>query len=315
MVTDLQKILQERKPLQYSIKSEISKIKDFQKTMEIEQQVLVMFPKKIQIKNFTPGSSVSSGSGRKEHHEEPIINIRKDKKQYRFISVMKPSISMNKPSLGSSDQDTLMDIVEIKVNDISLTLVSESTLDYYNKNIDEQENQPLDRSLKTCLRGCRPKNSISRSEPTPALNENTPFCEHVIPLTKYWNALYQLLRFQWAEKSTDANKFIGICMPGERPMPKKLADGIGNGVLDNKERLIVESSGETDDGHTIEDTLEIVEYSIQCLKMDMFSNKLASFSTFQKPKVLGLYYVGDKLSLTSTSILNNGRYSHYVFEA
>ncbi|KAI9492798.1 hypothetical protein BDB00DRAFT_764871 [Zychaea mexicana] len=104
-------------------------------------------------------------------------------------------------------------------------------------------------------------------------------------------------------------------MPGEGSIPKKLADGIGKGVLDNKERLIVESSGEIDNGHTIEDTLKIVECSIQCLKMDMISNKLASISTFQKRQVLGLHYVGDKLSLTSTKLLNNGRYSHVLLRS
>ena len=73
------------------------------------------------------------------------------------------------------------------------------------------------------------------------------FCEfngkyyHAICLhTCLTNYYYFLCR---AEKSIDANKFIGICMPGEGSIPKKLADGIGKGVLDNKERLIVESSG------------------------------------------------------------------------
>ncbi|KAI9274824.1 hypothetical protein BDA99DRAFT_249611 [Phascolomyces articulosus] len=72
---------------------------------------------------------------------------------------------------------------------------------------------------------------------------------------------------------------------------------------------------ETDDGHTIEDTLKIVECSIQCLKMEMIENKLASISAFLKRQILGLHYIGDKLSLTSTRLLNNGRYSHVLLRS
>ena len=164
--------------------------------------------------------------------------MRKDKKQYRFKPVMKPSTSMNKPRVGSSDQDILSDIVEIKVNEISFTPVSENTLNYFNKNTDEQE-------INACLRDL-PKSKVFlksalgqelenlpswlwsqkldlteeeknekklsqtmkllltdfyatclRPQPTPPLNERTPFCEHVIPLIKYSNAVYQLLRVQW----------------------------------------------------------------------------------------------------------------------
>ncbi|KAG2216754.1 hypothetical protein INT45_010796 [Circinella minor] len=382
MLDDLQKLLQERKTLQYSIKSEISKIKDFQTTVETEQELRLGSGKheqtttinhtlgkiadswtsvgdvhqKINIKTSSPGPSVSSGIKRKERQEETIIDMRKDKKQYKFIPVMKPSISMNKPRVISSDQETLSDIVEIKINELSLAPVSENTLHYFNKNIGEQEVNACLSDLpkaKTFLKSALEQElenlpswlwsqkldftkeeenekklvqtmklvltdfyaTCLRPQPTPPLNERTPFCEHVIPLIKYSNAVYQLLRVQWAEKSIDANKFIGICMPGEGPIPKKLADGIGKGVLDNKERLIVESSGETDDAHTIEDSLKIVECSIQCLKMDMISNKLASFKTFQKRQILALHYVGDKLSLTSTNILKNGRYSHVLLRS
>ncbi|KAI7860383.1 hypothetical protein BDC45DRAFT_529981 [Circinella umbellata] len=99
-----------------------------------------------------PGPSVSYGSKRKERQEELIIDMRKDKKQYRFIPVMKPSTSMNKPRVGSSDQDILSDIVEINVNEISFMPISENTLNYFNKNTDEQE-------INACLRDL-PKSKV-----------------------------------------------------------------------------------------------------------------------------------------------------------
>ena len=164
--------------------------------------------------------------------------MRKDKKKYKFIPLMKPSVSMNKPRLGSSDQATLSNIVEIKINDSMFTPVSKTTMDYFNKNVDEQEvnsclaelpkskvflksaleqelenlpswlwSQTLDitkeeenekkliQAMKLALTDFYA--TCLRPEPTPPLNERTPFCEHVIPLIKYSNAVYQLLRVQW----------------------------------------------------------------------------------------------------------------------
>ncbi|KAI9274825.1 hypothetical protein BDA99DRAFT_498683 [Phascolomyces articulosus] len=297
MISDLQKLARERKTLQNTIKCEIEKIKDFQSTVEIDQELQYgsergTFAKLADTWNSHGGvnnisiasSSTLSGTKRKNNQENSTIDMRKDKKQFKFIPAMTPSVSMNKPRLESSDEAILSGIVEIKVNDIIFTQVSECTMDYFNKNVDEQEvnsclaDLPKAKAfLKTALQkelknlpswlwaeilefDKEEKNedkliqtmklvltdfyaTCLRPEPIPPLNERTPFCEHIIPLIKYTNAVYQLLRVQWAEKGIDANKFIGICIPGGGTVPKKMADGIGKGVIDNKERLIIESSG------------------------------------------------------------------------
>ncbi|KAL1928331.1 hypothetical protein VTP01DRAFT_2687 [Rhizomucor pusillus] len=149
-----------------------------------------------------------------------------------------------------------------------------------------------------------------RPEPLPPLNERAPFCAHVIPVVKYFNAVYKVLHLQCAEKGLTANKFMAICLPGEGQFPRKLIDNLS----DRTERPIVESSGEIDDDHTMEDTLKIVEFSIQCLKLDMANHKLASFETSKKRKVLGLHYIGNKLSLLSTRALDKDRNKLKVFE-
>lgn len=69
------------------------------------------------------------------------------------------------------------------------------------------------------------------------------------------------------------------------------------------------TSSEIDDDHIMEDTLKIVECSIQCLKVDMANHKFASFETFKKRKVLGLHYIGNKLSLVSTRALDKDRWA------
>ncbi|KAI8139668.1 hypothetical protein BJV82DRAFT_240522 [Fennellomyces sp. T-0311] len=190
----------------------------------------------------------------------------------------------------------------------------------------EQELSSLPRWLWTqCLQGTKEELAIihlmqltltdfyancTRPEPVPPVNERTPFVEHVIPVIKYFNSVYEKLHIQWGEKDFDANRFIGICLPTEGEFPRKLMDDIGISTTDKRtEYLAIESSGEIDDDHTAEDTLKIIECSIQCLQFDMANHKKASFATFLRRKVLGLQYVGNRLSLVSTGILDANRWS------
>ncbi|KAG2216755.1 hypothetical protein INT45_010797 [Circinella minor] len=204
MIDDLQKLLQERKPLQYSIKLEINKIKDFQTTFEIEQELMKL------------------GSGKTE-----ATNVKhtfgKVADTWTSVGDVHQNFNIKTPSPGSSTSSGIKGKNATKKQELE-NLPSWLWSQKFDSTKEENERKLIE-TMKlfltdfyvTCL----------RPEPTPPLNERTPFCEHVIPLIKYSNAVYQLLRVQWAEKSIDANKFIGICMHGEGPITKNLAVGIG----------------------------------------------------------------------------------------
>ncbi|KAG1297745.1 hypothetical protein G6F61_003811 [Rhizopus arrhizus] len=66
------------------------------------------------------------------------------------------------------------------------------------------------------------------------VNERTPFVEYLIPVFKYYSAVYQDINFQWCEKGLKGNsclKYFNLEEKGK----KRLADGIGYVVADNTE--------------------------------------------------------------------------------
>lgn len=48
-----------------------------------------------------------------------------------------------------------------------------------------------------------------------------------------------------------------------------LLDGIGTTIKDSLERVLVESSGELDNGHSVDDTVKLIECSAKCLREEM----------------------------------------------
>ncbi|KAG1041166.1 hypothetical protein G6F43_012149 [Rhizopus delemar] len=90
------------------------------------------------------------------------------------------------------------------------------------------------------------------------VNERTPFVEYLIPVFKYYSAVYQDINFQWCEKGLKGNsclKYFNLEEKGK----KRLADGIGYVVADNTERMLIESSGEDNEEHKKEDTIKLLE--------------------------------------------------------
>ncbi|KAI9316042.1 hypothetical protein BX666DRAFT_1954199 [Dichotomocladium elegans] len=299
--------------------------------------------------NITGASGPSQQTKRtSEGLAESSVLMKKAKsKCFQFVPPMVPSLSINKPRLPADDQNMLRNMIEIQINDQKRASVSSATYEKYMKNMDEESAnaclrampeanaflaRALEQDLATLpawlwsqsLKGTEKEKMLCRTiqlaltdfyanccrpEPLPPLNERTAFIEHVIPVIKYYNAVYKRLHIQWAEKGFQSNRFIAICLPNEGQFPKKLVDGIRIGLDDRTERLIIESSGEEDDGHTMEDTLKIIECSIQCLKMDMSNHKYARFETFKRRRVLGLQYIGDKLSLLSIGVLDEKHWS------
>ncbi|ORY99446.1 hypothetical protein BCR43DRAFT_435831 [Syncephalastrum racemosum] len=86
-------------------------------------------------------------------------------------------------------------------------------------------------------------------------------------------------------------------------------DGIGTAVLDNVERVLLESSGDADDMHTNEDTLKLLEYTSLCLQTEKSRYQQASHDTFVQRRLFGIQFVGYKLTLLSTFISQDDRWA------
>ncbi|KAG1121419.1 hypothetical protein G6F42_012445 [Rhizopus arrhizus] len=71
---------------------------------------------------------------------------------------------------------------------------------------------------------------------TNSLNERTPFVEYVVPIFKYYSAVYNDLTFQWCEKGLETNKCI-VYYNTDSKAKRRLADGVGYFVMDNTENL------------------------------------------------------------------------------
>ncbi|CAO3702389.1 unnamed protein product [Rhizopus stolonifer] len=125
-------------------------------------------------------------------------------------------------------------------------------------------------------------------------NERTPYCEYIVPIFKYFSAVYKNLSFMWCEKGLVANKQLVICLDDDQ---KKLMDGIGYSIRDKSERLIIECSGEVDSEHTEEDTLKLMEATSRCLKHEMSRYLSASWRTFGKRQVLAIQCVNNTITL------------------
>ncbi|KAI7888701.1 uncharacterized protein EV154DRAFT_304183 [Mucor mucedo] len=134
-------------------------------------------------------------------------------------------------------------------------------------------------------------------------NERTPFVEYLVPIFKYYSAVYQNINFQWCEKGLDGNKCLKY-FDLEDQGKKRLADGIGYVVADNTESMLIESSGEENDEHRKGDTIKLLECSIRALKMEMEKMKSSSFTTYKKRKFISYLYARDKLTMLVTSVVD-----------
>ncbi|KAI7906278.1 uncharacterized protein BX663DRAFT_427228 [Cokeromyces recurvatus] len=90
---------------------------------------------------------------------------------------------------------------------------------------------------------------------------------------------------------------------------KKIMDGIGIASTDGMEEVLVESSGESDNGHTIEDSIKLMECAAICLKQEMNKYGEASFETMLKRKMLCLQINENKITLLSMKVLRDGKWA------
>ncbi|KAI8082225.1 hypothetical protein BDF21DRAFT_338152, partial [Thamnidium elegans] len=91
------------------------------------------------------------------------------------------------------------------------------------------------------------------------LNERIPFIEYVVPIFKYFSAVYKnIVGFQWCEKGLETNRFISLYHTDEAGR-RRLSDGVGYVVGASDEVLLIESSGDDSEDHSKEDTMKLLE--------------------------------------------------------
>ncbi|CEP19901.1 hypothetical protein [Parasitella parasitica] len=147
------------------------------------------------------------------------------------------------------------------------------------------------------------------------INERTPFVEYLVPVFKYYNAVYQDINFQWCEKGLEGNKCLKYYNLEEKGK-KRLADGIGYVVAESTESMLIESSGEDNEEHKKGDTVKLLECSIRALKMEMEKMKSISFATYKKRQFPSYLYAHDKLTMLVTSVMDKDHWGFvYVRDA
>ncbi|KAI8076922.1 hypothetical protein BDF21DRAFT_342261, partial [Thamnidium elegans] len=64
-----------------------------------------------------------------------------------------------------------------------------------------------------------------------------------------------------------------------------------------------------DNGHTIEDSIKLMECAAICLKQDMNKYEKGSFETMLKRKIFCLQFIENKITLLSMKVLRNGKWA------
>ncbi|ORY96092.1 hypothetical protein BCR42DRAFT_430587 [Absidia repens] len=149
--------------------------------------------------------------------------------------------------------------------------------------------------------------NIDKDNRSTSTNERTPFSEHLIPIFKAFAGITHLMKFTWCEKGLASNRLLSLCLPNKVPV-RSLLDGIGVSIKDGAERILIESSGDDMD-HSEEDTIKQICNTSNCLKVDMKVYRAASFDTFLRRQVFGLQFIHDKMTLTTTRMINKERYA------
>ncbi|CAO3589320.1 unnamed protein product [Absidia cylindrospora] len=116
-----------------------------------------------------------------------------------------------------------------------------------------------------------------------------------------------LYTFTWCEKGLVSNRLLSLCLP-QKSSIRTLLDGIGVCLKYGTESLLIESSGEDNVEHSEEDTVKQIANTTNCLKMEMKRYQHASYDTFRRRQVFGLQIIDDRMTLTTTFIINKERY-------
>ncbi|ORX43887.1 hypothetical protein DM01DRAFT_1329489 [Hesseltinella vesiculosa] len=277
------------------------------------------------------------------------LHIKRGKKMFDFSPpTLHPSVSNDKARVDPDDQAMLSGMFVIKISDRRFPGVPDEIKQAYETNMIEQaglqsikihtyaldflknalgqaladlpvwlwthgnEAEEMDKSMIKVMRLVLTDFSANCEAPTfpGPTNERTPFVESVVPIFKYFCAATQLLTFAWCEKGLDSQKALAICTGHD--YSRKLLDGIGISTLGRSERTLMESSGDVDGDHTLDDTLKLMECGQTVMKFEMNKNRQASYKTFLRRRVLGIQFVGSKLTLLSIQILSCGKWACLV---
>ncbi|KAI8094000.1 hypothetical protein BDF21DRAFT_489601 [Thamnidium elegans] len=322
--------------------------------------------------------------GQNQENDSDIVMVKRKKDSFALLKPITPSISyrFNTPGFEEQMKERVNSIAYIKLDDkdiceneaITNEYASNMNESYSNKYINNYPiaksflNDALNQQIEDLLPWMVQHGFGTNSEDTKkailiirliltdfyanclkpsstnSLNERTPFVEYVVPIFKYYSAVYNDSTFQWYSSELTVPSIIVVPYPGPfaviqlqkmtpPPSPctcekvletnkcivyyntddkvkRRLADDIGYFVMDNTESLLFESSGEENDDHTQDVTIKLFECSIRSLKMEMENVQNASFETYKKRKFFTYLYAGDKLTMLSTSVVSREKWGY-----
>ncbi|KAI9105232.1 hypothetical protein DFS34DRAFT_565460, partial [Phlyctochytrium arcticum] len=139
--------------------------------------------------------------------------------------------------------------------------------------------------------------------------ERTEWVRRVIPCFEALSHTTNMVRFFWCEATvttTVANMIEANDNISDLRRAKK-ADGIG-ATPNNMESLLMESSAgrQEDVPHSLGDTKKIMQMCVHSLKNELLQHKEASIGTAMRRAVIGIHYIVDRLTLTTTSLMKDG---------
>ncbi|KAI9103133.1 hypothetical protein DFS34DRAFT_646516 [Phlyctochytrium arcticum] len=139
-------------------------------------------------------------------------------------------------------------------------------------------------------------------------HERTTWVQRIVPIFDSLAFNTGLIRFTWCEY-TMMGRFTTTMEDNDfTARACKLADGLGLDPTTDSEIVIMEASSGVAGtarehmAHTLEDTLKLLESCVHSLKTEFLSHKDASFATMTQRKILGVQYIGGKITLTQLSL-------------
>ncbi|KAG2233146.1 hypothetical protein INT48_001639 [Thamnidium elegans] len=237
------------------------------------------------------GSSVTinkNGKGKRKLNvleNEFDVSVQKNKKVFSFTKPIKPGVNYiinshrDMPCLNQSvmAHNFLRNSLNQEFGNFLIWICSNG----FDSGLSEEENMDI-LFIRFVLVDCY-ANCMKPAAPV-QINERTPFVEYIVPIFKYFSAVYKTVSLQWCEKGLET---------------------IGYSTADLSKVLLMESSSEDNDVHLNEDTVKLLECSIRGLKLETERLPNASFETFKKRRFFTCCYSKDKLTLMSTFLADS----------
>ncbi|KAI8081255.1 hypothetical protein BDF21DRAFT_471513 [Thamnidium elegans] len=140
-------------------------------------------------------------------------------------------------------------------------------------------------------------------------DEQSFFCEVIIPLFKAFGNCTSKISFKWREKKIDNSRYLWIINNDfDKEVKTKLLDGIGE-LEGIQPYLLIESSEFNKDeniNHTLGDSLKNIKgIHNDSLKYFISNFKNASFKSIQKVHLFSVQVIQRKIALVQSSLSEN----------